>query len=372
MFTSKQLIHVRDVIHRRRNESGLRPWARGVAGALAILLGTASAAILAGEPPGSSEKPDFTNLSLEELLKAEITPIDVLGSHTHLAREIMFGYRYSYQRYEGNLEGSREVSAAGVLAKYDLYHPWMDMHMQMFEAMYAPSDRWTLMGMTHYMDMHMGHLRRNGTTFVSASEGIGDTEVMGLYNLLGDPRGKGHRLILDGGISLPTGSINKKFAGKQLEYSMQLGSGTLDVLPGLTYLGSSDRWSWAVQAGGTIHTGQNDRGYRLGDRYQLGAWGHYKLTEWLGPSLRLEWKQWGNISGADAALDPMHNPAFDVTLQEGRRLDLLAGLHFYAHRGPLKGLRFSTEGGMSVYQHLAGPNLKSDWMINLSLNYVLR
>jgi hypothetical protein len=359
------------VMDRGRTQSTLRKIARKLLCGLGILLLAGATSSFAAEP-GTEDKTDFSKLSLEELLKVDITPINVLGSHTHLAGEFMFGYRMTYQRWEGDLQGSREVDMMEVLDRYPVHHTFMDMYMHMFDVMYAPSDRWTVMAMTEYMEMNMGHMRRNGMMFTTHSEGIGDTEVTGLYNVLGDPRDGRHRLLINGGLSLPTGSIDKSFNGSQLEYMMQLGSGTFDFKPGLTYLGHADPWSWGAQAAGTIRVGENDRDYRLGDAYRLDTWGHYKVTEWFGPSLRMEWNQWGDIHGADTALNRLANPAFDPDLQQGRRLDFLGGLHFYAHKGRLKGLRFSAEGGAPIYQYLAGPNLKTDWLVTFSLSYVIR
>lgn len=359
------------------------PWrnlSSRVACILATLCGTHLPHGHAGESPApvSPERLRLSQLSLEELLETEITPINVLGSHTHLRGEFMLGYAYSFEHFGGNLDGTHEASAADVFAQgYALHHTWMDMQMQMLEVMYAPRDRWTLMGMSRFTQMSMGHLQKSdGKTFTTKSEGIGDTEVTAMYTLLGNPRGNGHRLLLKGGLSLPTGAIDKTYfhdgSAKHLEYPMQLGSGTFDLLPGVMYLGSTHLWSWGAEALGTARLGENDRNYRLGDRFQLDAWGHYKITEWLGSSLRLEWKRWGNIHGADPVLVSTVNPAFDPKKQSGERMDFLTGLHLYVNRGPLKGLRFSTEGGTSVYQNLAGPNLKSDWMINVNLNYVFR
>lgn len=371
MFQSARMIHGADGSSRRTHRSGIKTLAKGIAGVLAIFLASATSARGADDPE-KTDKLDFTSMSIEELLKADITPINVLGSHTHLAKELMFGYRFSYQRWAGNLEGTKEVNMADVLSMHPVHHTSMDMQMHMFELMYAPSDRWTLMAMGQYMSMDMGHVRANGTSFTSTSDGFGDTELMALYTLLGDPRGEGHRLVLNGGVSLPTGAIDQSFNNAPLEYSMQLGSGTVDLLPGLTYLGSSERFSWGAQAAGVVRLGKNDRDYHLGNQYRFGAWGHYKITEWIGPSLRMEWRQWGDIVGADPALNPMTNPAFDADKQAGRRLDLLAGLHLYADRGPAKGLRFDVEGGAPVYQNLNGPNLKLDWMITFGLSYVFR
>ena len=311
---------------------------------------------------------DLTHLSLEELVEAQITPINVLGSHTHLAGAFMIGYRYAYHSMEGNIDGTRDVSASEILAAYPVHHTKMTMQMHMVELMYAPTDRFTVMAMLPFHDNWMEHLRRNGSIFVSESSGIGDVQVMTMYNLLGNPRDLGHRLVLNGGLSFPTGSIDEADAGSILEYPMQLGSGTYDFRPGVTYLGRWDAWSAGAQAMG----GENSRDYKLGNEYRVGAWAYYKAFDWFGPSIRMEWRDWRNIRGADARIDPTRNPAFDPNLREGRRMDILGGLNFMVDRGPLEGVRFSAEGGVPVYQWLRGANLKTDWFITAGVSYTFR
>src|ERR1700722_9115752 len=101
----------------------------------------------------------------------------------------------------------------------------------------------------------MDHLRSDGTTFSQFAQGLGDLEAMGLITIYGNIRKGGNRLVLNAGGSFPTGSINVKdhadgnpaAPNAQLEYFMQLGSGTLDPMPGLTYLGESGHWSWGAQ-----------------------------------------------------------------------------------------------------------------------------
>jgi len=153
---------------------------------------------------------------------------------------------------------------------------------------------------------------------------------------------------------------------------MQLGSGTWDLLPGLTYLGHAQKWAWGAQALFTVRLGRNDNDYRLGDAYRLSAWTQWEVTDWLGPSVRLDWHGWGNVRGADPELDPNRNPAFDATKQAGERLDFLVGLNIYVPRGPLKGSRFSVEGGVPLYQHILGPNLAVDWVFTAGLSYSFR
>ncbi|MDO8541276.1 MAG: transporter [Opitutaceae bacterium] len=313
---------------------------------------------------------DLTELSLEALLQFEITPINVLGSHTHLERELMVGYRYMYMDQRGNLDGSRKITNAEAFQRgYTVMHTSMTMEMHMVEVMYAPRDNVTVMAMAEYRVISMHHLRSNGTTFPSESRGFGDTTVMALYNIFGNPREGPHRILLNAGLSLPTGSIQKRFnSPDRLEYMMQLGSGTYDLLPGITYLGQSTTWAWGGQLIGTVRLDENDVGYRLGNRYRLSAWANYKLTESLGPSVRLDWQQWDNIHGSDPQLDAKRetNPAFNPNKQNGRRLDALVGLNYYVPRGRLKKHRFGLEGGIPVYESLAGPNPKTEWLLTLS------
>jgi hypothetical protein len=339
---------------------------------LAVACAFVWSSALADEPASAAKPQDLTGLSLQELLHEEITPVNVLGSHTHLKGGFMLGYRYMFMDMTHNLEGTREVSQSEVLARYPVVHTSMTMEMHMAELMYAPSDRLTLMAMIPYADNEMHHLNRLGERPIARSSGLGDVSFMGLINLWGDPRVKGQRLVLNAGFTAPSGSIDEAMMGKRLEYSMQLGSGTWDLLPGLTYLGESDMWAWGAQVLGTIRLGSNDHDYRLGNRYRLSAWTQMKVFDWFGPSVRLDWHAWDDIHGADPGLDPARNPAFDATKQSGARLDFLAGLNFYVPRGLLKGNRFSIEGGLPVYQNIDGPNIGVDWLITVAWSYTFR
>src|SRR5438477_9786027 len=84
----------------------------------------------------------------------------------------------------------------------------------------------------------------------SSDLGVSDLQVLALYTVLGSVT-KGHRLIINLGMSFPTGSIDEKntIMGETftLEYPMQLGSGTYDFRPGLTYLGESKKWAWGAE-----------------------------------------------------------------------------------------------------------------------------
>ena len=91
--------------------------------------------------------------------------------------------------------------------------------------------------------------------------------------------------------------------GFQLDYCMQPGSGTVSLLPGLTYLGQTT-WSWGADFKATVRLGRNDN-YRFGNRYESRAWVTRQLTSWLTISTGVNGAIWETIHGADPDLDPM-------------------------------------------------------------------
>ncbi len=327
---------------------------------------------------GAPHTADLTGLSLQELYNIDIVQPNVLGGHTHPAGQAMFGYEYMHTSMSGLYQGTHEISPAQAFAEgFGTVHTDMEMDMHMFELMYAPTERLTLMSMLPYKSMTMKHLTSAGGNFGQVSEGIGDFELMSMFTFYGDILKGGNRLILNTGLSSPTGSINvmdhntgnAKNPEVLLEYIMQLGSGTYDLLPGLTYLGDSGSWSWGAQTIETLPIDKNDHHYRFGNNYRISSWASYGVTDWFAPTLRLDGQQWENIHGSDPGLATNKTPEGRANLRAGRRLDILFGLNFYAPNGIFKGARLMLEGGIPVYQDLTGPQLGTAWMLSAGFSY---
>lgn len=296
-------------------------------------------------------------------------PIGVMRDHVHGQGEWMLSYRFGYMHMDGNRDGTSSVSTQDVLNNYMVAPTEMPMRMHMFGAMYGITDQLTVSVMGGFADKEMDHVRRNGTTFVMDNDGITDTKVNALYEFYNDGE---HRLQANAGVSLPTGSINERMAnGMVMAYPMQLGSGTYDFLPGISYSGRSDDWSWGGQANATLRLGQNDRGYSLGNRYQLTAWGARKLNEMFSISARLDGQAREDVDGTDRELTgPMFMaPTMDADLQDGERIEALVGVNFIVPSGDLKGNRLAAEFGMPVYERLDGPRLETDYRFMLGWQY---
>jgi hypothetical protein len=252
------------------------------------------------------------------------------------AGDMMAGYRYQHSRQAGDmLHGDRTVGGSQAFSQgcpgayggrtsddlMSLYNgpcPMlpneMVMNMHMLELMYAPSDRLTLMLMPQFADMSMGmHMPTMDLANMPMDQmemaahnrhesgGIGDTGAYALVTLFDQP---GQHLHIGLGGTAPTGDVAVKLKegtnkdGAFMDYGMQLGSGTWDLKPSLTYLGQADDWSWGGQLSGTKRLGdRNASGYRLGDAFESSVWGGYNLTRWLSSTMRLAYSWQDSIQG---------------------------------------------------------------------------
>jgi len=251
---------------------------------------------------------------------AHSAPAGILFDHTLDGGQWMLGYRFSRSTEGGSLLlGSTPVSIDAVRTdgcggKTCAVTPRaMDMNMQMLEIMYAPSHAVTFMLMPQFVDMDMtmtpnpGFVSSHGSHAATHSHhtgGIGDTGFYALFPLASWADGQ---VTLALGGTAPTGSVNIKLRktmfnenyDQRIHYGMQLGSGTWDFNPTLSYQGTAGHAYWGAQANGTKRLGgRNGAGYRLGDLAQASLWGGYEFTPWLSGSVRGVYTSVGRIHGA--------------------------------------------------------------------------
>ncbi|CAK0758867.1 DUF3570 domain-containing protein [Gammaproteobacteria bacterium] len=232
--------------------------------------------------------------------------------------DVMVGYRYLDSRDGGEmLHGSGPVADVQILTegcgnKTCYIAPTrMRMHMQMLDLGVAVTEGFNLMLMPQYLDMKMTSRGLDGAppapldtpvhTGTHETGGMGDTSLQALIKLHDSALG---RLLLTLGISAPTGDTGiKPRRSHQQEpgythYGMQLGSGTWDFQPALTYLGQNGHWAWGGQASGTLRLeSRNPEGFSLGDAFQVTAWVSHPVNTWLSASLRGVYSAQGAIRG---------------------------------------------------------------------------
>lgn len=302
-------------------------------------------------------------------------PLGVMGDHTHGAGEFMFSYRYARMRMDGNRDGTKGQSLDDVFREFRVAPKDMDMEMHLFGLMYAPTDWVTLMVMLPWVELSMDHVvGMNGFRFTTKSDGIGDLKLSGLFTVFEDDV---HHTHLNAGVSFPTGPLREKdglptpdgLVEGRLPYPMQIGSGTFDLLPGMTYTGKASWLSWGAQALGTIRLDENKNDYRLGNRVDTTLWVAHPWTKWLSTSARVAFHYWGNINGRDDRLDPTAVPTADPNRRGGNRVDLLGGVNLVLPLGPLGEHRIAAEAGFPIHQDLDGPQLETDWRFWVGWQY---
>ena len=310
-------------------------------------------------------------------------PLGVYGAHVIKPGKWQIAYTYGHMAMDGNLIGSDSVSTEALLQRYDIVPVSMTVDMHMVGLMRGMTENFTLMAMVPYyfktMTMVMRkspRVKQAGITFMTKADGIGDLQLGGTYSLY---RSAMHQVVFYGGMSIPTGSIDirdntPKKQNAKLGYTMQLGSGTVDLNPALTYMGKWERLFWGAQVSGIARFYDNRNNYHWGSRYRLTGWLGHRLIATPSysfiPSVRLDWHSWGNIHGADPELNPLSTPGADPYYRGGTRLDFLPGLSLYIDKGKLQGNRLFVEGGVPIYQYLEGPQGETTWMVSAGWKFV--
>lgn len=338
---------------------------------------TLSVQLQAGSPPSQPPTPVETGVCCEHL---PLAPIGVMFDHVHGGGGFMLGYRYFYSDFSGMQKNGSGISQQKVFDEgFTMIPTDMSMHMHMFELMYSPTDWLTLMVMPMYMEMdmtmrgsaghgHHGGGHGHGSTSMSGgsvhshgTSGWSDTNVSAIFKVW---EGSHQALLATAGISLPTGAVDEKVNGRFTHYMMQLGSGTWDFTPSVTYTGHADRVFWGAQYLTALRLeGENDSGYRLGNVHQVTAWGGVEVTEWLSLTARAVYRSEGEIRGH---YNGPHSHSSPPDLQGnygGDTLDLGVGLSALIPKGILKGNRFAVEVLMPVYQDLNGIQLERDFTL---------
>ncbi len=312
------------------------------------------------------------------------TPAGVMISHVHKKHEWMVSYRNMYMNMNGMLSGTTATTKNDVFVNYLMATNKMSMDMHMVMAMYGVTNKLTLMAMFNYnvasMSMSMldtGTPHTHGGMVMGSTAGsmnmrtagIGDIKVQVLYSLVKRLR---HQLLLSGGISIPTGSIQLKgglesmYPNQRFPYAMQLGSGTLDLMPGINYLYQKGKVTMSSQLTSVIRAGYNSIGYKLGNEAASNSWLAYQWHRIISSSIRMEAFMANKIYGYDPTLYYYNEPSANPYNYGGKKVNVFLGSVFQFKRGILKNNRFGIEYGQPIYQNLNGIQMKIKQAINAS------
>lgn len=324
----------------------------------------------------------------------KIPPAGIMFGHMlDKAGDFMAGYRFMANWTGGDmLHGVHKVTDQAIVEQgcsdaspCRLVPTYMDMRMHMLDLMYAPTKWLNVMLMPTFMDMDM-NLRRlqgappakPGTHEHNAAAGhetgvVGDTYFSSLIKLLDI---HGHWLHVSLGFSAPTGKVdieNRRIFradGGLTHFGMQMGSGTWDFMPSITYTGEYSRWTWGAQLSGIKRLEEkNKSGYRLGDMFQATTWGGFDLTRWLTATVRGAYTIQGEVQrdfdSYNARIGPMDFPSN----YGGQFWDVGFGVKAHVPGGRFSGNRLGFEWIQPVRSDFNGFQVDRQGMLSATWSY---
>ncbi|MBT4610471.1 MAG: hypothetical protein HOC05_10560, partial [Gemmatimonadetes bacterium] len=293
-----------------------------------------------------------------------------------------FSYRLVYARFDGNRDGTQDLTydevvwdrAGGETRTADNFPVVplvINQQAHIFGVGYDISPRWTINLLVRYIHQNTDHksVIPGFDEFLISSSGIGDISLSASRPVW---RRNQHFVAASVGVSLPVGSIDEigptprdPDQDTQLPYTMQIGSGTIDVLQSLVYSARGSRYTWGGRARGTFRIGETDRNYTLGNRLSVSGWLEKPLRPWLQPSVRVSLQKWGRIDGRDTDLQidalpvsPYPAAVTDPDKFGGTKVHVTFGATLMRDAGSLARHALQLEAGLPVYQSLHGPQPK--------------
>ena len=256
-------------------------------------------------------------------------PIGVMGDHYHRAREWMLSVRLMRMHMSGNQTGGDELSDGQVLMQpnapgrmppvLSVVPQDMDMDMLMFGAMYAPTDRITLMAMlmasSKDMDlqsysppnMMSGDSSRTSVgVFSTSNSDIESVSLNGLFRLY---ENASHRSHLTLGLAQSIADTDATdwvltpmgvTMNMRLPYGMQIGDESLRLNAALTHVYTQQDWVFGGQVSGKFELASEE--WHFGNSRGLTLWAQRAISDRVSLSSRVAYQRTVGLKGTDALI----------------------------------------------------------------------
>ena len=227
------------------------------AGVLLACLLTAAPA-LAQVSPWTSDRPDGH------------APAGVLVDFLLPKGDTYFSVRLYQEQFRGTRLGTEPFQFDDVLDFFSVAPLSLDKEIAEVEFRWGLTNWFTLAGSMPGARAEM-FSATDALFFETTSGTIGDVKVRGLVDLLSMEQ---YRMSLTRGGTIPTGQTSRSGAtpftpSGTLPFAMLGGSGTYDILAGVTFLTQNDLASVGTQLNSVIRMFTNSRSYRLGDEFEF-------------------------------------------------------------------------------------------------------
>lgn len=352
-----------------------------------LLVVSSGTILLAGSSAFAQSTPaELADMALEDLLDFDVGPASGDGgSDDTKPRKWEFGYTYNKLDVGGYKTGTRNLTFDEVLfspgetrtnQNYPVVPTFICQEVHAFSASYKLKRNLSVNVVVPYIAQASDHISSvpGFPEFTLKSKGIGD---VGISAALAKPVDHSSSFHFQAGIRIPTGSIDKtgdtprNGVGtlERLPYTMQIGSGTLDLNGAAAYTKRYDSFQLTAQAGTTIRTGKNDNDYRLGNNYSLSGTLQHKTNHWFQPGVNLNLRHIETIKGRDESLlvpvaFPFPASITDPDNYGGTKAHIAAVVDMCPN--PDCSIKISGEYAEPIHQDLNGVQPKDDYYFSLS------
>jgi len=325
---------------------------------------------------------ELSRLSLEELLDIDIGEIE--------GEEKWFlSYDFSYLEVGRYQKGTERLSFDDVLfspgktrttENFPIVPTFIEQKVHAFSLGREISPHVSLGITVPFVQQETMHISSvpNFDEFILKSSGIGDFSVFSQYKFL-DALGSSGKFGI--GVSFPTGSINavgdtpRAGSGtlERLPYTMQIGSGTYDILAALSYEKIVGHWAYGANASATIRTGRNANNYRLGNNIGLDISAQYKAWKRVQPTLFASIRKTKQIVGRDESLANISAPfPFGASITDpgnfgGTKVKIGTKVKFCISKDC--GFSIALKGSLPLYQNLNGIQLREKFNLSSAVNF---
>lgn len=296
-------------------------------------------------------------------------PAGILGGRMIPQGEFHVQYTLGKMNYEEVRLGSEIISFFDVLDLYDAAPLERTEMRHQAVASWGFLDWVTFEASVAWLD-YSRDLATEDVLVMNDATGISDITAGALIRLYEKDGVVAH---LNGAVEIPTGSTEKVGPGldgttRLLPYDMQMGSGSISIVPGATAAIQNEYGTVGAQVLARFRMYDNDRDYRLGDDFRGNLWMAIPAGDHVAINTGIRVHRWGSIEGSDPAMDPALEPGQDPFFSAGTRVVIPAGLNLRIPEGLLAGTDVLFEFVFPTYESFDAPRLDGDWGFNFTLS----
>ncbi len=309
----------------------------------------------------------------EESTPAE-TQAAVSTSPAVVTPSLFFGY--SYYRFQLNGQSTANTNI------YKFGASTVDLNL--LSVTWLASSEWTVITLLPHLSNKVETIYEPtaaGLNFkaTDTTNGLGDLRLMALTPVSVNPA---HLTMVDLGMTLPTGSINKYFTSSPTQraaYNMQMGSGTPDLVVGATVTNTQSGFVSSLRGQVTVRGGKNSNGYALGNEFQTKASSIYAMNNYVSAGAVANYKIRGAVIGKDEKYELFNTYQSPVTTisgdghqyYHGTQANWDASLMAKLQSASVKNMNATLEVGVPVAQGSQNKDdikLEMDYYASASLN----